>query len=54
MSSVRRKDFRSPIKSQLKDLVGRLLWKVKSFDKDILCTLVITDKCTLHCEHCFE
>jgi MoaA/NifB/PqqE/SkfB family radical SAM enzyme len=51
------KDLRkqNPILTQFTDSIGRWKWKIIPYRKDfLLFTLVITDKCVLKCEHCFE
>ena len=43
-----------PFASQILDSARRYLWKHISYPKTLLYTLVITNKCTLRCDHCFE
>jgi MoaA/NifB/PqqE/SkfB family radical SAM enzyme len=45
---------RNFIIAQIIDTTRRYKWKIVPYDRDLLFTLVITDKCTLRCEHCFE
>ncbi|MDI6722936.1 MAG: radical SAM protein [Candidatus Aenigmarchaeota archaeon] len=44
----------NPFANQLADSMGRYKWKIMAYERDLLFTLVTTDKCTLRCEHCFE
>ena len=45
---------RGAIASQIIDSFRRYAWKRIPYESSLLYTLVITDKCTLRCEHCFE
>ncbi|MCK4730509.1 MAG: radical SAM protein [Candidatus Aenigmarchaeota archaeon] len=46
--------LKNPEIAQTKDSLGRDMWKKVPYERNLLFTLVITDKCTLKCEHCFE
>jgi MoaA/NifB/PqqE/SkfB family radical SAM enzyme len=44
----------SPRKKQTLEFLNRLKWKFIPYWTTLLYTLVVTDKCTLRCDHCFE
>jgi MoaA/NifB/PqqE/SkfB family radical SAM enzyme len=43
----------TPEERYQKELEGRAKWKNAEYEKSLLLTLEITDKCTLECAHCF-
>lgn len=45
---------RNAIKSEILDTLRRARWKKIPYSRALLFTLVITDNCTLRCEHCCE